>query len=488
MAPRARTEQGVVEGTADDSVFCFLGLPFARPPVGNLRWQAPLPPEPWDGVRAAARFGPACHQVARGSADLRVQERSEDCLYLNVWTSELGAAARQPVMVWIHGGGFMTGAGSEDAIDGARLAAAQGVVVVTLNYRLGVFGFALHPEIQANAAVLDHVAALNWVAQNIEAFGGDPGNVTAFGESAGAVAVRTLLSVGRARGLFHRAIIQSAGFEPPAFGPATAGTQAEKLTMALIDRFGGGDVDVLRRMPAPEITALAMKLREPPPPGQVHTPAGLAWVPTRDGDVVAPDGYPGWPADVPVMLCTVENEARYFVKPSEEYPRRVVEEMARLFGRDRAGAALDLLDRTDLTDYEKLDRLFTTAIWHEPALATLGHFAELGRRQYYVHFDRVSPGRRKSGELALHTGEIRYVFGNLDPAEDYDDVDATVSAAMQAGWAAFARTGAPAGPDADPWPEFDAGRPEITHIGDTIERRPFAPTDLSRILHGLRAG
>jgi para-nitrobenzyl esterase len=488
MAPRACIEQGVVEGVTEGTVFRFLGLPYAQPPVGDLRWRAPVPPEPWDGVREAVRFGPACPQVTRASADLRVQEQSEDCMYLNVWTSELGAAARQPVMVWIHGGGFLGGAGSEDAFDGARLAAERGVVVVTLNYRLSVFGFASYPAIQANTGVLDHVAALSWVAQNIEAFGGDPGNVTVFGESAGAVAVRTLLSVSRARGLFHRAIMQSAGFEPAAFGPPAEGSRAEELTKTLVDRFGGGDVEVLRRVPAPEIAALAMQLREPPPPGQVHTPAGLAWVPAADGDVVAPDGFPGWPADVPVMLCSVENEARYFVKPSGEYPRQVVEEMARVFARDRADAALAVLDRTDLTDYEKLDRLFTTAIWHEPALATLERFTELGRRQYYVHFDRVSPGRRKSGELAVHTGEIRYVFGNLDPAEDYDEVDAAVSASMQAGWTAFARTGVPAGPDGHPWPVFDANRPEITHIGDTIERRPFAPTELTRILHGLRAG
>jgi len=172
---RVRIEQGIVEGSEMRGVHAFLGMPYAAAPIGDRRWQPPQPPDAWEGVRDATHFGPACLQKGGASFDLRVQEQSEDCLFLNVWTSTLDSQAQHPVMVWIHGGGNLGGAGSEDAFDGAHLA-RHGVTVVTFNYRLGAFGFLAHPSIGANFAVLDQVAALSWVASNIAAFGGDPHN------------------------------------------------------------------------------------------------------------------------------------------------------------------------------------------------------------------------------------------------------------------------------------------------------------------------
>jgi para-nitrobenzyl esterase len=202
-------------------------------------------------VRAAKEFGNAALQTVGPGFGLRA-EQSEDCLYLNVWSGTLDAAARQPVMVWIHGGGFLNGAASMRDWSGESLA-AKGVTVVSLNYRLGAFGFLYHPEGGANFGVLDWVAALEWVAVNIAAFGGDPDNVTIFGQSAGAAAARTLLSVPVARGLFRRAILQSAGFEDYAVVESPSFERVVWHSRAVFDRLGGHDLETLRSAPAEEV-------------------------------------------------------------------------------------------------------------------------------------------------------------------------------------------------------------------------------------------
>jgi para-nitrobenzyl esterase len=206
MDSLATVQQGRLAGANLGGVHTFLGVPYAKPPVGPMRWRAPEPAERWDGVRPVNLFGPIAIQTAGACFALRETRQSEDCLSLNVWCTSLDCEARRPVMLWIHGGGYLGGAGSEDAYDGASLA-RLGVTVVTFNYRLGAFGFLAHPDAGANFAVLDVLMVLEWIAQNIGAFGGDPENVTIFGQSAGAGAVRTLLSTRRARGLFHRAIM-----------------------------------------------------------------------------------------------------------------------------------------------------------------------------------------------------------------------------------------------------------------------------------------
>jgi para-nitrobenzyl esterase len=208
-----------LEGLNINGIHTFLGIPYAKPPVGPLRWRAPEPPERWGGVRPAKQFGPIAIQTTGACFNLPATGQSEDCLSLNIWTASLDRKAFQPVMLWIHGGGNLGGAGSEDAYDGASLA-RLGVTVVTFNYRLGIFGFLAHPDAGANFAVRDFLAVLEWIAQNIRAFGGNPDNVTIFGQSAGAQAVRTLLSAPRARGLFHRGIMQSGGSEPSAIAPS----------------------------------------------------------------------------------------------------------------------------------------------------------------------------------------------------------------------------------------------------------------------------
>jgi para-nitrobenzyl esterase len=486
MQSQVRIQQGVLDGFNQFGIHKFFGMPYAAPPIGNLRWRAPVPPSAWNGVREARHFGPACVQTVGAAFDMRVAEQSEDCLYLNVWTRSLARSPPQPVMVWIHGGGNLGGAGSEDAFDGSHLA-AKGVTVVTFNYRLGAFGFLAHPKVGANFGVLDYIAALNWVQANITAFGGDPDNVTIFGESAGAVAVRTLLSCPQAFGLFHRAIIQSAGFERPAFAQSWSYERAQAAAEALFDRLGSRDLNNLRNAPTATVKAASHELSGIfPQEGQVHTPANLVWMPVVDGTTVVGDAFPGWPQDVPVMLGCLENEARYFIKPGGSYTDDMLENMARALCGPKADEVMALFARQGVSAYEGLDQLFTTVIWTEPALQTVRRFAALGRRLYYYHFNRLSPGAIATGELVKHSAEIRYVFGNLTDDGAYDEVDRQVSRLMQDAWIAFARHGIPRSPDEQAWPQYDIAAPRVAWIETDVSVRPFPITQLMTTINSLR--
>jgi para-nitrobenzyl esterase len=486
MSNLVQTSYGALDGSSEGGIYKFFGIPYAEPPIGNRRWSPPAPPSAWVGVRQAKRFGAACVQTVGASFNIRAAEQSEDCLYLNVWTPSLDASARQPVMVWIHGGGNLGGAGCEDAFDGSWLA-AKGVTVVTFNYRLGAFGFLAHPDVGANFGLLDQVAVLNWVRANISAFGGNPDNVTVFGQSAGAFAVRSLLACPLASGLFHRAIIQSAGFERPAFTKSWSYARAQVAAEALFDRLGSRDIDKLRAAPTAQVKVASHELSGIfPVPGQVHTPANLVWMHVVDGQTIVDAAYPGWPKEVPVMLGCVENEARYFIKPGVSYPRIAMENMARALCGPKAADAIALLDSAQLSPYEALDKLFTTAIWTEPALETITKFAALGRRIYYYHFNRRSPGAIAAQDLARHTAEIRYVFGNLTQDGAYDELDRSVSGWMQDAWVSFARDGVPQSSDGAIWPRYNPDKPLAASIEDTIAIRPLPVTELMRTINAIR--
>jgi len=236
FAETVKVEGGPLQGTVEDGLRIYRGIPFAAPPIGDLRWRPPQPPSKWDGVRAAAQFGRACIQTNAAIADL--QAPSEDCLYLNVWTPAKGAGEKLPVLVWIHGGGFVAGAPAEKLYHGEWLA-KKGVVVVSIAYRLGVFGFLAHPELNAespghvsgNYGLLDMIAGLQWVQRNIAAFGGDPKKVTIQGESAGAAAVSILCASPLTKGLFRAAIAESGATFGPVRADASFG-EAEPLASA----------------------------------------------------------------------------------------------------------------------------------------------------------------------------------------------------------------------------------------------------------------
>lgn len=491
---QVRVDQGVLEGIEKHGVCQFRGVPYASPPVGTLRWAPPRPPASWDGVRDATTFGGSATQTADTGVDLGAPQ-SEDCLYLNVWSSDLDPHARQPVMVWFHGGGFLSGAGSMMDYDGTSIALC-GVTYVSFNYRLGALGFLDHPEVGGNFAVQDWVAALAWVSSNIAAFGGDPGNVTVFGQSAGATAVRTLLATPSAQGLFHRAVLQSAGFEQAAALPDTARERVVKASVGMFERLGGNDIEHLRQAPVDEVRKASFALSGAvPAPGQVHTPANLVWRPTEDGQVVAAD-LSCWRADIPLLFGHTADEARYFITPTGPYgvPPGMVDPaqlytpatlatMATVLGGQYADQILAVAKGSP---YEELAELFTTAIWTEPALASYRRFTDLGRTAYAYRFARVSPGNRRTRMLAFHCSEIPYVFGHLVPAEDYDEVDTQIADTVAHAWTEFARTGTPSSPDGTPWPAATATTPHVTVIDDKAQRRPVVIGPLTELINAIR--
>ena len=472
----AATALGSLAGERADGVVRFLGVPYAAPPLGPLRWRAPQPVAPWSGLREARHFGPACPQPPAAGPTYVSPERSarqdEDCLYLNVWTPACDGA-RRPVMVWLHGGGFRNGSGAEAWYDGATLA-RRGVVLVTLNYRLGALGFLAHEALEAesplgtssNYGLLDQVAALEWLRDHVTAFGGDPGNVTIFGQSAGAGSVRALLECPRSRGLFHRAIQQSGGFASSALpGPGSLNSgYADKLRIgrALQQRLGAGSLEEMRARPAGEIVAAGdARLRRSNP--------AMRWWPTADGKLlprtvgqdVAEDT-----AAVPLMLGHVANEANVLVAGFGARPMMYAGMAPGVLGR----AALELFREhppwRPASAWRGLESLFTNLIFLEPAWEMACQLARLGRAPFVYHFTRVSPGRRDPRVLANHATEIPYVFGNLPKDGGCDGRDDALSEAMQAAWVAFARTGDPNVAGAPQWPSFDPGRGLAMRFGE----------------------
>jgi para-nitrobenzyl esterase len=490
-----RVEQGILAGGHAGDVHRFLGVPFAAPPVGPLRWRAAAPPAPWDGVRDATEFGNAPIQTAVTS-HTPSGKQSEDCLYLNIWTTTLDRGARQPVMFWIHGGGFLNGASSMPNYDGAALA-RRGIIVVSVEYRLGAFGFLTDPDNGANCAVTDWVAGLSWVAANVEAFGGDAANVTVFGQSAGAAAVRALLSAPAARGLFHRAIIQSAGFDDYAVVPSPSYERAAAASARLLTRLNCRSVEDARQVPAEHVRAASLEESGIfPPPDQVHTPANLVWYPAIDGDVITA-GFAGWPDDVPVMLGCTEDESRMFITPSslyahpeirpeDAYTPDTLAHMARALSGAAADAVLRHFTETVQTPYEALTEVYTAAVWHEPALATLDTFALAARTSYYYRFARVSPGAGEAGTLACHAAENPYLFGVLQPPGFYDEADVEVSHAVQHAWTEFARTGVPRNRDGSAWPRYDPAEPKLAVIADRTESCALTVSPVTALIHAQR--
>jgi para-nitrobenzyl esterase len=316
-----KVEDGILQGTPEDGLTVYRGIPFAAPPVGGLRWRAPQPAVKWDGVRQAAKFGPSCVQGRGPSPTGQGPEMSEDCLYLNVWTPARSARDRIPVLVWIYGGGFNAGATSDPNYSGEKLA-QKGVVLVSIAYRVGLLGFFAHPELSAknphhasgNYGLLDMIAGLQWIQKNIAAFGGDPGKVTIFGESAGGIAVSMLCASPLAKGLFHGAISQSGG----SFGPPRPTTfpgenlkrlpEAEHAGETYARNAGASGIADLRKLPADKLPAVR----------------GLAW-PIIDGWAIPDDQYKLYEAkrynDTPILVGYNSDEGASFSPPKtpEDY-------------------------------------------------------------------------------------------------------------------------------------------------------------------------
>jgi para-nitrobenzyl esterase len=432
----------------------FRGIPFAQPPVGNLRWHEPLPVKPWTGVLDATSFGAPC--VQGGALG---QHSSEDCLYLNVWTQKWPMRKPAAVMVWIHGGGNFAGSGSEPIFDGESLA-RHGVVLVTINYRLGVFGFFADPEltreslhhVSGNYGLLDQILALHWVQNNIAKFGGDPRNVTIFGESAGSLDVNVLMASPLSKGLFERVIGESGPVvDPP---PLAA---AEKKGEALADKLNATGGDILAKLRALSSSDL-----------EKATGQGLAYLgPTLGVNV---DGWlfpespmkafaQGREQHVDLLLGSNSQELqRPFFPMSGSLREAVSEQYGQL--ASKALALYELAGTTEPAPDPELGVVM--AQWATDTQFRCGSVAELvwhttaRNTGYQFQFSRSVPGKEALG--AGHGSEVAYVFGNpgtSQPSRVFDDTDWRISQEMQEYWTNFAKSGNPNGGKLSHWPRFD---------------------------------
>jgi para-nitrobenzyl esterase len=462
VEPTVELAPGRLSGRAEGRLAVFRGVPFARPPVGPLRFGPPQPPEPWAGVRAATAFGPAATQSAIDVTYVPgfslwegIGATSEDCLTLNVWTP--GLTGRRPVLVWLHGGAFLKGAGSQALYDGATLARRGDVVVVTANYRLGVFGFlALDDErFAANGGLLDQLAVLDWVAAHAPAFGGDPGNVTVMGESAGAMSVAALMTAPAAAGRFHRALPESgAGRRLP--GPA----QAAELTDRLLDRLGlerPAAGDALLGLPTERLlsaqVAVSVDVR--------RDDIGAGFQPWIDGAVLpaqAVDGLAaGSAAGVPFLAGTNEHEMNLWrvLEPGLRQldDAGLAARVQRLVGE----AAGDLIAAYRAARPGADPVGLWSAIWSDrefrlPSLRATEAQAARSPATYSYLFTWPSPA---PGVGSCHGLELPFVFGTLDsPGADRfagsGPAAETLATTVQDAWLAFARTGDPGWPAYDP--------------------------------------
>jgi len=456
-----KVDGGAVSGAVALGVVAWKGVPYAAPPVGERRWRAPQPVEPWTGVRPATEYAHDCMQLPFPSdaAPLGTPP-AEDCLYLNVWAPEKPAAPSLPVMVWIHGGGFVNGGSSPAVYDGSAFA-RRGVVFVSLNHRLGRFGFFAHPALTketpggplGNYGYLDQIAALRWVQKNIAAFGGDPSNVTLFGESAGGGSVNTLMVTPLARGLFHKAIVESGGGRAGGIMTPRSLKEAEAVGVAFAKAAGieGEDASALaalRRLPAAD---LVRGLNMASMGQQRDTWSG----PMVDGTIVAEEPETafraGRQARVPYMVGANGREFGFM-----PLPPAAVEGMLARFGadKDKVVAAYDPEKTGNMGEVGI--GLMSDGAMVEPARLLARLASAAGQPTWAYRFSYVASSLRKNVAGALHATEIPFVFGTV--RAKYGDAttaeDEALARAANAYWVAFARTGDPNGDGRPKWPAY----------------------------------
>ncbi len=487
-----RVEGGLLSGTpaSGSSVIAFKGVPFAAPPVGDLRWRPPQPVAKWQGVRKADQFSANCMQVMREGLGPWTKEYqphgtvSEDCLYLNIWTPAKPAKENRPVVVHFHGGAFTDGSGNVPVYDGENLA-TKGVVVVTVNYRVGVMGFLAHPELTRESphtasgdyGLLDQVAALEWIKRNIAAFGGDPNRVTIMGQSAGAASVHYLTASPLAKGLFIRAIAQSgAGLQ---MGPDPSLAEAEQNGVKFAEAKKASSLAALRSLPASEVIA-------PTTDGLRFPPIVDGWfLPKRVNEIFAA----GEQNDVTTLTGWDADEGSFnddYGKASIEAFRKHVAQMA----GSQADRILKLYPAS--TEAECAESQKTLA----RDAATVGMYlwalqrAKTAKTTVYTYlFTHPQPGATQARYMAFHSSELPYVFNNLNQSNrPWTADDRKIAEIMSDYWVNFIATGNPNGRGLPHWPAVLASSPTTMELGDKMGPRPIAGKEKYDVLKEVTTG
>jgi len=497
-APVVRIPQGTLAGIRQGTIDAFLGIPYAAPPVGRNRWRAPQPAPRWDDTRPAKRFAASCWQVITPTGvgpwthEYVPQGKvSEDCLYLNIWTPAPDVRRRSPVLLWVPGGGFVAGSGSAAVYDGAQLA-AQGIVVVTINYRVGLFGFFVTPALAAEAAraheppgnygLQDMIAALQWVQRNIAAFGGNPDAITLGGQSAGAMAIHDLIVSPLATGLFQRAIAQSG---LPDTSPTVTLAAAQKAGERFARAVGAKSPAALRAM-SPR------KLAAHEPPGMT----GPLLVPIIDGVLLpAPPEtllIPGTFADVPILAGIDADESSAFSTPLVGSMSQAAWQatLAKTFGALAPRFAALYPARTDAERAGSLRELR-----RDLGLAGLYAWSQVwsahARSPVYGYlFDHLEPGPHASRWGVFHSSELPYVFGTLDaaPQRHFTAADRELSARLMRYWVDFVRTGNPNAAGLPAWPAIGPRDPEVMALAQEVAPRPILPPRKLEAMQAFIAG
>jgi para-nitrobenzyl esterase len=484
---RVKTDNGIVEGTEQDGLRSFKGIPYAAPPVGDRRWKEPQPAANWDGVRQTTQFAARCMQGGVYSDMVfRASGTSEDCLYLNVWTPAASSSAPLPVLVYFYGGGFVSGDGSEPRYDGASIA-RTGIVALTVNYRVGVFGFLSHPELtkesphhaSGNYGLLDQSAALRWVQKNIAAFGGDPAKVTIAGESAGSISVSVQMATPLSKGLFAGAIGESGAAISPTTPPAML-KDAEQVGVKFATGVNASSLAALRAIPAQDLLDAASK------PGVGRFP-------------IAIDGYllpmnvveifeAGQQSHVPLLVGwnSEESGARSLLHSDPPTPDNYAKAVRAEY-KTRADDVLKAFPGSSEAEVQQsateLATLrfiaFSTWKWFDL------HRTTGGKPTYLYYFSRPRPGARGG---AVHSAEIEYAMGNLagNTAFAWTPEDKKVSETMLAYFANFVKTGDPNGTGLPKWPANQGtGDPQRLRIDVDTHAEPLPHREQIQLLDGI---
>jgi para-nitrobenzyl esterase len=471
-------DSGPIRGKVDDGVRIFSGIPYAAPPIAELRWKPPQELAAWTQVRECTLFGPACPQPKQQDGG----KFSEDCLYLNVWSPAVKPDERLPVMVWIHGGAFNFGSGSQPDYHGKNLA-KKGVVVVTINYRLGPLGFLVHPLLSKESArgtsgnygLLDQIAALQWVQKNIAAFGGNPDRVTIFGQSAGSRSVTLLMISPLSAGLFHGAIAVSGGpiigseYLNPAFNGnlANVSNMGQKLTSKLGCEKAEDVLAAMRAKSAQEILDAADCRTS------VFDYEGLFFAPVFDAWVLPKEPLAAYSSgqqhDVPIIVGSTRNEGNLYLADETDLSAARYQSFLKARFADDSGKAFEMFPAHEAKDVARaIDDFLTVAANAQPARFVAQSMEPKKSKAFLFQFTR-RPDTAMARKLGVHHGvDIAYVFGNMNKSDGYEELDLGLSDNIMDYWVNFAKTGNPNGPGLAEWPAYASQSDLNLEFSDTI--------------------